>query len=833
MATKTKPVKKAKSAKASKKDAAPEPSKKKKADKPSKKVRSGSVEETGKAVVKRIKHIDSHFEFVPLGQAVRDDMRRYSDEVIEDRAVPDFRDGLKPSQRRVLYAMMKDIGLSHNGGTRKSAAIVGAAMGSYHPHGDTSIYDALTKLYHKRYPLVMPRGNFGDVLSSPSAMRYTEAKFTKLHQEIFADKDVMTMVPNFDGHTSEPLVINSRLPLFLLNGCSGIAVGLSVNVPPHNIGEVVKALIHTVKHFKTVKLADLMPFVQGPDFRAGGKMLSKRDEVMALYQDGRGRLTFQCDYELSSDEDGRKIITVTGYPDDAFNLKTFIGKCSKLMEAGQVYSIEDDYADSRYGEKAIDGKPARIPIARVVVSNKKGFDAVMRMLTVNETYEFYSTKREEEGISLKTYNFLDLLKNWIRWRRGEEQKVLELELQRAERSLWAEETRLIAMQPKHIDIIADGLKQSKIDFEVYIAKHLKITEEQAKFIADLKVGALRKASIPEQEKKIKALKDQIARINDDLQHLNRVIIKHLNALAPYFDPRRTKIGGRIVDTSKIAVAHTGDPITMLAARDGKLFTNVTEKGSTTADVLSVTSYEGAVVFDASGLTQIISTTECTGKAGPAYTNIVGFAPHETQHLLAIGKNGYAIKMPGAEQQKQSEFQAIKGTGLIAGFGINSDSQVLVWGKKHGEFACIKAEKIREVRKNTAGVKLVGFKPTRALVVHNNQYLYTDEGVRVAPAKAGDSVEKQKLFVINDRNIVIYKTGRRKFMDRAATVKEIAKDRSGIRFIYAASVVNAAPAQEEAKPTKTAKPVTAKKPATSKSAKTAKVAPKKPVKKAKK
>ena len=761
-------------------------------------IAGGKVKELGKIKVPyKHKIIDAFADFVPLHIVIRDNMRRYTNEVIEDRAVPDFRDGLKPVQRRILYCMMNDINLSHLGSTRKCAAVVGAVLGSYHPHGDSSVYDALTKLYHKRYPLVMPRGNFGNEISSASAYRYTEVKFTKLHQEIFADKDVMERVPNFDGHTTEPLVINSRLPLFLMNGCSGIAIGFSVNVPPHNLHELVDALIYTVKHFKTAKVADLLKYIQGPDYRRGGKLLSKKPELLEVYRTGHGALEFQCEYNLTKDDEGRTIINVIGYPDEEFNVDTFIKQCIKMQERGLVYSIEDDYIESRYGDKAVDGELTKTVIARVTVSNKKGFDAVMKKLTVRGNYEFYSTEREEDGITLKTYGLLDLLKNWIRWRRVEETKVLNLDIQKAKRALWSEETRLLAMQPKNIDIIADGLKQAKVSFEEYLVKKLKVTDEQAKFIADLKVGSLRKASIVDQEKKIKAIKEQLATLADDLVHISRVIIRHLKALAPYFDDRRTLIGARIKDTSKITVEHTGDPIVMLASREGKLFTNVTEKGSTTADVIATASYEGSVIFDESGLTQILSTTECDGKAGPAYKNIVGIAPQETEHILVIGKNGHAVKIQGALQQKQSEFQAIKGTPVIAGLGVNHDSQVLIWGKKQGEFACLKADKIKEIRKNTAGAKIVAFKPARALVVHNGQYLYTEEGTRVAPAKAGDSVDKVKLFTLSDRNIVIYKSGRRKFMDKAATVKEIAKDSAGVRFVYSASIPGSTAVVEQA------------------------------------
>lgn len=744
--------------------------------------------------------VDKYALHYSTGSLVRENMKEYGHYVIENRAVPDFRDGMKPVQRRALFAMKK-LGLSHTGGTMKCARIVGDIIGRYNPHGDTSAYDALVGLYHLRYPLVEAPGNFGDELSPAGAYRYTEAKFTNLHIPTFACLETAEMVPNFDATTTEPLVLSTRLPLMLMNGGEGIAVGLSMCIPSHNLGELVPALIEVAKNTKGVTLADVMKHVRGPDFRRGGVLVSKPKEIESVYAAGYGALEFQCDYEVGKDEEGRTTIKVVGYP-DCFSIQGFINACSKLQEAGSVAYVSHDCEKLRHKDNYADKNGKDLITILVGLNNKTALTAVVKKLTCRQTYQFYTTQRTQDGIELKSHNFLDIMKNWIRWRKGEETKVLKLDLSKAEKSLWNETTRLIAMQPKHIDIIADALKQNKVEFEDYLVKHLKVTIEQAKFISELKVGNLRKANIPEQEAKIKAIKAEIAKIKDDLEHITRVVIKHLKALEPYFDERRTKIGGRIKDTTTIAVAHTGDPVTMLASRDGKLFTNVTEKGSTTADVMSTSSYEGCVVFDETGLTSVLSTTECDGKAGPAYKALVGIAPAEAENLLVVGRNGYCVKMPGASAHKQSEFNAIKGTTVLAGFGVNPTSQVLVWGKKDGEFACIRASKIKEVRKNTAGQKLVPFKPVRACLVHEKQALYTDDASKIAVMKAGDVELKQRLYVVDDRNIVIYKSGRRKFFDRAATVKEIAKDRANVRFVYPACLPSAS---DQPVPEKSEKP----------------------------
>jgi hypothetical protein len=212
--------------------------------------------------------------------------------------------------------------------------------------------------------------------------------------------------------------------------------------------------------------------------------------------------------------------------------------------------------------------------------------------------------------------------------------------------------------------------------------------------------------------------------------------------------------------------------------------------------MAVASYEGAVIFDETGLTGVLSTSECTGKAGPAYKAIVGMAPAEATNLIVIGKNGYCVKMPGADAHKQSEFNAIKGTEVLTGFGVDPTTQVLVWGKKSGEFACVRASKIKEVRKNSAGTKLVNFKPVHALAVGDSQALYTLDGSKVSTMKAGDITGKPVFYVLGERNIVIYRSGKRKFMPKPETVKEIARDRKSIRYVYSVTVSDPLPEQPE-------------------------------------
>ncbi|MGA8867000.1 MAG: DNA gyrase subunit A, partial [Candidatus Sulfotelmatobacter sp.] len=227
---------------------------------------------------------------------IEEEMRRsyldYSMSVIIGRALPDVRDGLKPVHRRILYAM-HDMGLLHNRKHVKCAKVIGECLGKYHPHGDTALYDALVRMaqpFSLRYPLVDGQGNFGSVDDDPAAAyRYTEARMTAIAEELLADidKDTVDFVPNFDETTSEPVVLPTRVPNLLINGSNGIAVGMATNIPPHNLTEIVDATITLINN-PSAQLAEILKYVQGPDFPTAG-IIHGRAGIFEAYRTGRGR----------------------------------------------------------------------------------------------------------------------------------------------------------------------------------------------------------------------------------------------------------------------------------------------------------------------------------------------------------------------------------------------------------------------------------------------------------------------------------------------------------------------------------------------------------------
>jgi DNA gyrase subunit A len=287
-----------------------------------------------------IKHVDIENE---MKVAYLD----YAMSVIVSRALPDARDGLKPVHRRILYAM-HDMGIRHNTAYRKSARVVGDVLGKYHPHGDTAVYDAMVRMaqdFSMRYPLIDGQGNFGSVDGdSPAAMRYTEARLARISQEMLADidKDTIDWTDNFDGSLQEPEVLPARLPNLLLNGTSGIAVGMATNIPPHNLTEICDATIYLIDRYDRaddVTVEDLMQFVKGPDFPTGAAIFG-REGLVNAYATGKGRITMRAVARIEEMRGGRQRIIITEIPYQV-NKAALMERIADLVRDGKIKDISD------------------------------------------------------------------------------------------------------------------------------------------------------------------------------------------------------------------------------------------------------------------------------------------------------------------------------------------------------------------------------------------------------------------------------------------------------------------------------------------------------------
>ncbi|MDE7140883.1 MAG: DNA gyrase subunit A, partial [Treponemataceae bacterium] len=300
---------------------------------------------------------------IPIETEVKQAYIDYSMSVIVQRALPDVRDGLKPVHRRIMYAM-DTLHLASNGKTKKCATIVGEVLGHYHPHGDSSVYDALVRLgqdFAQRYTTVTAQGNFGTIAGDPpAAYRYTEAKMSRVTEEMVSDisKNTVDMVRNFDDTTEEPSVLPSKFPFLLCNGTTGIAVGMSTNMPTHNLREVAAAIAAYIDN-PDLSVDDLMQHLKGPDFPTGG-IIYGRSGIKKAYETGRGKITIRSKFTIETDRHGRESIVFTEVP-YGVNTTNIIRRIKELIRDKQIEGISNanDESSDRFG-------------MRIVVDLKKG-----------------------------------------------------------------------------------------------------------------------------------------------------------------------------------------------------------------------------------------------------------------------------------------------------------------------------------------------------------------------------------------------------------------------------------------------------------------------------
>ena len=470
----------------------------------------------------------------------------YAMSVIVSRALPDARDGLKPVHRRILYAMY-DMGLHHNRPYRKSARIVGEVLGKYHPHSDTAVYDSMVRMaqdFSLRYPLVDGQGNFGSVDGdSAAAMRYTEARLTRIASELLEDieKDTVDWAPNFDDSLKEPKVLPSKLPNMLLNGASGIAVGMATNMPPHNLGEIADAIVYMIDHWddpNSVTVEDLMQFVRGPEFPTGGIILGL-DGIKQAYGTGRGRLIVRSQTEIEEMRGDRFRIIVTEIPYQV-NKTTLIERIAELVRAGRLTQISDlrDESD-RNG-------------MRIVIELKRGA-APRKELNKLFKYTLLQTTFGVNNLALVNNQPVRLtlkrsLQVYIEHRVEVIIRRTQWELAQAEHRAHILEGLRIALQ--FLDEVIATIRQSETvdNARSALIERFGLSEIQAQAILDMQ---LRRLAALEQQKIEDEYNELMVRINylrDLLAHPAKImaLVKDdiLDLKERYADERRTWINPR-------------------------------------------------------------------------------------------------------------------------------------------------------------------------------------------------------------------------------------------------------------------------------------------------
>lgn len=695
-----------------------------------------------------------------IGPFVRSAMFRYGSKVIEDRAIPEMRDGLKPAQRRLLFSM-HELGASSAGSFKKSSRVIGDTLGKYHPHGDA--YVSLVGLASLRYPLVTPQGSFGNEFDPPAAARYTEVRLSPIADVLFDCLDVTTMVPNYSDEFREPLVISSRLPLVLLNGSEGIAVGLKNTVPSHNLREVIDALVYVAKAGSDATLRGALKHIKGPDCVSGGILVSSKEEIQAFYENGYGSLSYTCEYSVEPDEFDSKItcLRITGWP-DSWPLENFVSKrIPKMMESNMLRSFDIIYDDTTCAVREL----------RIGVDNKPALDSIIKMLRRNVSYALNVTIRNSvDDIAFKPMCLLDILRSWISWRKHEEARILELRKKRVLHSLHLEQARLLAMQNlKLILRILDAEIDSGISAESSLSLALNCSTEIAKFILELRLRELRKADISAQRSRIAKIEADVASIDRDIADITSVVIRELLALRKFQDERRTKLGAESSAAELTVVAH-GNTTAYGVTRDGKVFGDIQPTRTTaTSDMFVVGSYQGITIIDSSGLAANLSKSEATGLQSKNFRSIVGIASSDYPYIVAVTADGSFIKV--GNSTRMSEYPLSKSALLWASSA--TDDSILIVSTDAGSIKTVRVSDIPEGRRNGRGVRLLKPKPSQVAVVHPAHKIYSRAGDRISLSSLSSaSARASDLLVVGKRNLVAYTTGRRAILSDSDAVASL-------------------------------------------------------------
>ena len=702
---------------------------------------------------------------------LEDEMKRsyldYAMSVIIGRAIPDIKDGLKPVHRRVLYAMYES-GTQWNKPYKKSARIVGDVIGKYHPHGDQAAYDTLVRMaqdFSMRYCLVDGQGNFGSIDGDPpAAMRYTEVRMTRLAGELLADieKDTVNFIPNYDESLTMPEVLPAKFPNLLVNGSSGIAVGMATNIPPHNLGEVVDGLIHLIQH-PNVSLDKLMEYIPGPDFPTGGYIFNKQG-IRDAYRDGRGIIQIRAKTKIERGDKGeRDRIIVTELP-FAVNKARLLETTAELVNDKKIEGIADlrDESD-REG-------------IRVVVEVKKG---ELPEIVLNNLYK-HTALQSTFGIIMlaivdkqpKVLTLTDMMKYFISHRQDVIRRRTKFDLKKAEARAHILEGLMIALD--HLDAIIKLIRSSKSVEEAKkgLIERFKLSPIQAQAILEMqlqRLTQLERQKIVQEYEEIKALIVKLKRILGSEKLVLDIIVDELKRIKEeYGDERRTEIRDEVVGDLRpedlikeedVAVVYTSTGYvkrTSLSSyhfqiRGGKGRKGIEMKTEDVVEHLFICStHSYLLVFTTQGRLYWLKALEVpdVGPAGrgKAIINLIDFTPdekvrsivavkefREDQFVIMLTTNGLIKKT------RLSEFKNVRKGGILAMTiqpkrelfmaRLTSGKNDIIIGTKLGRAIRFKESEVRPMGRQAAGVKAIRLKPKDAVIgmivaKDNDRFVFT-------------------------------------------------------------------------------------------------------------
>ncbi len=685
----------------------------------------------------------------------------YAMSVIMSRAIPDVRDGLKPVQRRILYSMY-EMGLTFDKPFRKSARIVGDVMGKYHPHGDQAIYSALVRMaqdFSMRYPLIQGQGNFGSRdADPPGAQRYTEARLSKISNDVLTDIEYETVdfTPNFDGTLKEPLFLPSRVPNIILNGTSGIAVGMATNMPPHNLNEVVDGLIHLIKH-RDSTVEDIMKYVQGPDFPTGCVILGKNG-IIEAYKTGRGKFDMRARAEIKKNE-----IIFNEIPYEV-NKAELISKIAQLGKDGIIDGLVNIKDESN--KEGI----------RVVIKVREGANPE---LTLKQVYE-HSQMQVSFGIinlvliddTPKTVGILEMMKEFLKHREIVVRRRTEFYLKKVKQREHILEGLIRALDSIDLTIkiirnareVKDARESLKVEFS--------LDDEQANAILDTKLQKLTGMEMSDLKKELEEIRKKILEYTELLENEEKrweLVTDELEEIKElYGDARRTEISDSYVETTEEElIPHENDTIILtednrlnrieadtfsIQRRGGKgVFAGSPE--SEMRQLISVDSHDRIFLFSSSGkVYQIKAYMIPKGERrsrGKLISAIFDNIPDKVIFIMgerAAAEKKYllfATEKGRVKKTEVSEFVNIRSNGLIAlklregdllkDVFITAGNERIAMLSTDGRLALIEESEFRPMGRNTSGVIGMRFKENNRVscnstISTNEMLIITEKGL---------------------------------------------------------------------------------------------------------
>ena len=758
---------------------------------------------------------DTRLEQHEIAKEMKKSYIDYSMSVIVGRALPDVRDGMKPVHRRILYGMHQ-LGVTPEKPHKKSARIVGEVMGKYHPHGDSSIYDAMVRMaqdFSTRYMLVDGHGNFGSVDGDgAAAMRYTEAKMTPFSLQMIRDieKETVDFIDNFDGEEKEPVVLPSRYPNLLVNGSNGIAVGMATSIPPHNLGEVIDATVKLIDD-EEATVEDLMKIVKGPDFPTGAMILGKNG-IRDAYRTGIGKVKARSCCEIEETDRGRSQIIVTEIPYQV-NKARLIEKMAELVKDKRVEGIS-----------AIRDESNRNGM-RIVIELKRDANP---QITLNRLYKHTQLQDSYSMIMIalvdgkpKVLNLYEILSEYLKFQKEVVTRRTQFDLKKAEARAHILEGLRIALD--NIDEIIKIIRSAYNDAKEILMESFGLSDIQAQAILDMRLARLQGLEREKIDKEYAELMEKIAYYNSLLadEKLLMGVIKDelLEVREKYADSRRTKLVADVdefddedlVEEEKVAITltHLGyikrvpSDTYKAQKRGGKGITGITTRENDfVKDLIMTSTHDHLMFFTNTGKAHKIKAFEVpeatrTAKGTPAVNflnlmqreRITAIIPvqefSDDRYLIAVTKDGIIKKTP------LSQFDTQRKTGLIA-INLKEDDQLIgiketsgrnnvIIVTKHGKCICFSEEDVRSMGRIAGGVRAIKLEKGDEVVAM--ELVEPDQELLVVTENGygkRTSVKDYKIQVRGGKGLLTY--DKTKFKKTGALIGAMVVDEDDVKYL---------------------------------------------------